>query len=850
MLTRQISNKLLSLRLDAGKLEVINENTMETICLNWPAVCVSIGGKEISPVGQPLKSGSSKTSMYEVFEKGDITFTVKLTLGNGPWFTKNVLISSEKELPTPDYLEVDRQSLPDDCLCSRGYRASKLSNLKRGEEEGGGVMPGCGYPLIGKKFFIGMEHPAAFNEIDKKEDGNGVILRHYPIWENGKLQVVNEVFGWAEKPEEVFGDYLDTVRLPSLKKPFVSFCTFWSDPYLGNNEYNVSYEAYEAFFKAFRKHGLIPDAFTLDAGWHDRQSVFQPKKKVGGDKGLAKLRRLAEKMGSALSLWISHNGPMGIDPDFMKKMGFAVGSGNSAAYSGDGYGVMMDGNFAETLEKRYCELVSKIGAVHFKIDWDNVCAINPSFDRIYPTVNHVRQASLNMLFKIARKVRECRKDIITRNGWWPSPWWLSEASHIWLPDSADSEYTSFPSKTQRDAASTHRDLMYYNVLRRDRSAVYLDCFDNHEFPDAFRNPFMEDPASWTNTVWLSFMRGSTYVAYTLQPESLESWQVESLKRIMKFCRTYSGKIFVSRGRMVLGNPGHGEIYGFYMPGKEESWCALRNPRPLPQKIKLDVGSFCSHKVKMVSQFYPYYETLDTEKEVLFLAHEIKIMVFSSGKIKDAFSLPYMAVKKGNDYFISFPASKNVSGEIRPMAADIQQIPEIRCDDSCKENIENGVQYKWFVTLPYRMRESELQFSIKSKGNGKISAYSTRGNGFGSVCSLPVTEMKPGIAGYGERKNPDSSCERETVYYSVRVPAGGQFGLFLRFENYAGGAEILSAWLAGYEAPSRNSLVWKKAPMGFSKCLPYQHPLGFGKAFELELGRLNLVPGRPRRGQNP
>jgi hypothetical protein len=112
--------------------------------------------------------------------------------------------------------------------------------VKKGEEEGAGIIPGCGYPLIGNNFFIGLEHPAAFSEFEKRGDREAICLRHHPVWENRKLQVVNEVFGWTNEPGKIFGNYLDTVRLPALKKPFVSFCTFWSDPYLGNNEYDVS----------------------------------------------------------------------------------------------------------------------------------------------------------------------------------------------------------------------------------------------------------------------------------------------------------------------------------------------------------------------------------------------------------------------------------------------------------------------------------------------------------------------------------------------------------------------------------------------------------------------------------
>lgn len=829
-----ISNNFLSLSIDSGKLKIISKSGKKTLSLNWPAVGVSISGNEIIPSGNSIKSVISRKSFSQSFEEDGIVFTVEITLSEGPWFTKSVLISSKSDQPTPDYVFVDRQLLPQDDLRLCGYKATKFLNGKKAEEECAGIIPGCGYPLVGKNFFMGMEHPAAFSELGKMNGMEAICLKHYPVWEDGKLQVVKGVFGWADEPWEAFGDYLDSIRIPALKKPFVSFCTFWSDPYLGNYEYDVSLESYKTFFKAFEKHGLIPDAFTLDAGWNDRQSVFQAKRKVGGDRGLIKLRNLAEEMGSSLSLWLSHNGYMGIEKSHMMKIGFEVGAGDSSAYCGDGYGVMMDRRFTETITRRFCELVGKIGVSHFKIDWDNDCATNPSFNKAYPTRNHVRQASLNAFFDIARKFRRFNKNIIIRNGWWPSPWWLSEANHVWLSDSGDSEYTSVPSKTQRDSASTHRDLMYYNILRRDGTALSLDCFDNHEFPDAFRNPFMEDPASWTNAVWLSFMRGSTYIAYTLQPESLEDWQVESLKRIMEFCRTYSAKIFTSRGQMVLGDPGLGAVYGFYQPGVNESWCTLRNPLPIPQKIKLNPDDFSSHKVRGVLQFYPHYEHIDFAKEMTLLAHELKILVFSTEKVKFAFPVPYMAVKKGKDYQYTFPSSETVTGRIRLMSAPLHQIKNMGADGFGKETLSGGIQYKWIFTVPYRMREMELQFSIRMENEGilKISAYSSRAKEFGSVCALPVTEIKTGLPGYGEAKNPGVSCDRNIAYYSIRIPAGGQFSLFLRIEGVPGSWDLTSAWLAGYEAPSRNSLLREKAPLGLTKCLPYQHPLGFGRAVKV------------------
>ncbi|MGD9495135.1 MAG: hypothetical protein AB7Y46_02375 [Armatimonadota bacterium] len=51
---------------------------------------------------------------------------------------------------------------------------------------------------------------------------------------------------------------------------------------------------------------------------------------------------------------------------------------------------------------------------------------------------------------------EANPRLITRNGWWPSPWWLQWADHVWLTTSGDCEYAAPPSRTQRDRDNTHR----------------------------------------------------------------------------------------------------------------------------------------------------------------------------------------------------------------------------------------------------------------------------------------------------------------------------------------------------------------------------------------------------------
>jgi hypothetical protein len=498
---------------------------------------------------------------------------------------------------------------------------------------------------------------------------------------------------------------------------------------------------------------------------------------------------------------------------------------------------MVDKKFGTMLERRFCELISKIGAVHFKIDWDNECATNPTLKKQYPTRNHIRQASLNVMFAIDKAMRKQSPGIITRNGWWTSPWWLCHANHLWLSDSGDSEYTSFPSKSQRDSSTTHRDIMYYNILRRDKSAIPLDCFDNHEFPDAMRNPFVEEPGLWSNALWMSFMRGSTYLAYTIQPEKLEEWQVDSFRRIMTFCRKNASHIFVRNGRMILGNPNKGETYGFIQPGIDESWCIIRNPSPVPQIVKFNSGAIADHTVKTIYQFYPHYEFMNPDSRITMLAHEVKVLILSRKDIKPLFSYSCMAEKVGNKYEYSFPASLCVNKNVRPYVEKIYQVPELKATVSSKEATVNSLKVCFSMKAPYRLRDFELQFRIKTKNSEKaqLKLYSSRYSGAeGSCYAIPITEIPWNQSGYGEARNLCPDVERNQKFFTARVADGGEAFYRLIFSGIDPAKADIEVWAAGYEAPSRGSILIDNAPHAFEQSLPYQYPKGFGKAIKIEL----------------
>ena len=791
---------------------------------DFPAAAVSIAGKRIearTPAGPPRKLSGG--GWQAVFKDGPCRFTVTVTPGGPDWFFKQVEITAGSELPTPDYVEVDFQKTRAPGLRRYGYMGScgKIGGANS-EEEGSGLVPGSGYPLMGRDLFTGLEHPAAFNTV---RSSRGVTaawqLRHFPIWKNGKIKSVRAVIGLSTKPRECFFDYLDTVRLPRMSSPLFAFCSFWSDPHCdGTSEYQVTRDNYVSLLNGFTKLGLRPDVYLLDAGWQDRKSFFRAKRVYGGERELKDLGKKLRAAGSDLALWVSTNGPVGMDMDFLRSKGIPVGGGISSHYSGPNYAVMFDPELEKILTRRFCELASpEYGTRLFKVDWDNECATSPEFDRLYPTRDHVREASIDMMARLNAAERKVDPRVLTRNGRWPSPWHLMLTSHVSLPDGGDCEFSSFPALDQRDASTTHRDTLYWCVHVRDESVFPLDSYDNHEFAHSLRNPFQETPGVWSNTCVWAIMRGTSYHQLALMPEALEDWQAAILRRVMEVLRKHAPEIITGRSRMIGGNPGRGEIYGFLHPGAQgKCLLALRNSSPLPQEYALP------DHAPYYEQHYPDCRKFRAGEKIVFAPHEVKVLAGSAKEVKNALPYPCRLVPAAENcsYECFLPASR------KPDVREIHQIPELRPIQTKVQTEKDGLRLDFGLQVPWRMRNFKLLFRIRGKNHDQVKAAlrTSRFSGCGaSSYAVPVAEIPFGVPGSGERKNPDVSPAHDVRYFAADLPQGGN--VFCRLTLTGGAVKVkdVELWVSGYEAPAR-SPGKKLFRFRTDRYLPLPHPDGF------------------------
>ncbi len=833
----QIENGLLSLSFADNRLMLKHAGLRKKVMLDFPAVAVLVNKTPIAPDVAGIRAARVEAGgMVFQISRGNLDFKVVYRLApRRAWLTKTVHITGGKALPTPARVQLDRQSGLGDNLAVCGYRPSVYkTNAYRPDEESGGFIAGCGYPAIGREFFAGAAHPAAFCVVE-----NGVVTAfHHPVWNDGALQVVDTVIGWASDARACFHEYLELIRLPRLKKPLIAFGNGYSAPKTftaGGLEYAVTYDSLKIMIEGFQRLRLKPDFFSLDAGWYDKNSIYRPRAEIHGEKGLAILKKLATATNSKISLWVTHNGRLGFNREFLRKNKFAVGEGQSAAYCGWA-AVMMDQRFQRAIKKRFVELV-KSGITHFKIDFDNDCATNPDFADKYPTRDHVRQASINAYMEIAAAIRAADSSVVIRNGWWPSPWWLSHANHVWLANSGDMEYSSLPSDNPRESAMTHRDAMYYAILQRDRTPVPLDCFDNHELSAARHQPFNDTPGTWANALWMVCLRGNTYQPFMVSPQTLTAWQAEFWRAIMTFCRACRSRLYVDRARMVGGCPNHGAPYGFCHPGRDQTWLALRNPQAIPQSVPVDFQQYAEHAVRDVLMFYPHFERMPPIITVTLLPHEVRVFALSMRPFTWNLSRPVQPDSTGKKVY--YPASAVVRGSM-PMLGKIQRIAELVVMQ--RENQVEGTvaHFKYIVAAPYRMKDFKLRVKVVGGAINKIMAFARCNRS--SVVSglkrsffqLPVARIPCGnLPSHGEERNPDLIAPEKSVVFTADIPSGGIFGLMFSLENYNPAATRMEAWLAGYEDRALTPVGNRAAAEIFNKAIPPQHPLGFGRALRLE-----------------
>ena len=119
----------MKIQLIKNKLKALSAQGIEKT-FAFPAAAVSINGQRIE-AATLTGSEDRGTTLIRRYTDCGIEFEIKVTPSKGDWFFKELTLKSAEELPTPDYVEIDRQKLPAGGMKRRGYIATtkNQSNL-------------------------------------------------------------------------------------------------------------------------------------------------------------------------------------------------------------------------------------------------------------------------------------------------------------------------------------------------------------------------------------------------------------------------------------------------------------------------------------------------------------------------------------------------------------------------------------------------------------------------------------------------------------------------------------------------------------------------------------------------
>ena len=838
----QIENPALCLRWKDHVLHADNRLSGRGRRLSFPAFALQLGNEYLRAdsftfVG--LDPGPREATFSYRHEGAALQVDVRYWLDEAkPWFRKKLVLKGPPGAAPPRRLWVDIQEPPPSPLRRVGYglRAGP------GAEEVEGLdtyasQPGCGYPVYADDWFIGLEHPAAFTV-----PGQRLELFHHPVWDaDGSIESFSAVYGAARAHAQVpdaFMDYLWSIRLPRLSAPFITITAGWSTRHIAGGEYIDSFETNEAFLDALLKLGLRPDALAIDAGYFERASLFRHKGDDDRDSRFIEFRKRCNDQGLDLSLWVSHNGRTGFDMDWIRSQRWKTGGGPGTPYCHGEFVVMMQPDFEDALAQRFERLVGEIGARHLKIDWDNECATTDEFAQRYPTPEHVREASILAFNRIDRRMRAKNPKLITRNGWWPSPWWLCWADHVWLVDSGDCEYASWPSRTQRDSEITHRDAMYHHVVVRSETPCPLDAFDNHGFAHALDNCFSDEPHTWLDNAVLAFTRGTTYLHMPLCPEGLRQWQADSLRQVLDWMHHHASELGPRGASMVGGHPGLGRVYGYLHPGEESAWLVLRNPSPEPQTVRLPWANRLSFVPRTIRQVYPFWQDLPPLQGLTLLGHEVRLLQLLREPSPDPSPIRgarfmVRACDDGFEYF--FPGNKPLTDEVGPTVHPDMQIPELTVEKTADQAIEGGWRLQWYVGVPHRFEKAELYVRLRGPQDvldtTQVRAGGCRYRGGAARYAFATERIcRKEERGYGTSRVLPPLGPRDRDDYVFRMPDSGWVSLTVDMLG-AGAADLeADAWITGYESPARQTLK-RPEPPAPGPLLP-PHPYGFAQCLSL------------------
>ena len=431
--------------------------------------------------------------------------------------------------------------------------------------------PGLGQPVFGAGFFVGIEHPGADNLVSPAGGCSCAIAFEVDL---GPEPFVTPATVLGAGGREEFWDYLDGLR-PAPPR-LVALANNWHQ--LGSpglmDEATVRAEV-DGFDAVATRHRLDLSWACLDDGWDGEWDAatgvwgrLAPRRFPGG---LAALAAGSNRSGVGIGLWVSPFGGYGERQEARVAWGAEQGYEVEGAYglfcvAGDTY----RSHLIESLSRATAAGVGywKLDGVRFRCRDDG---------HGHPVGPGSQTHQMDRFTALLDEVRAVRPDIVLAftSGSNPSPWWLTSADFLWrggLDDSAAEHPGS-----RLDGFATYIDTCLHAYRQAAVPVSALVTFSVVESEACSYRDVDGGLDGWERHCWLAVGRGTLHHDLYVAPGSLSDDEWAVLARALEWAGAHQRVL--ARSRMVLGDPGAGQIYGFVARrgGTGTATACLRNP---------------------------------------------------------------------------------------------------------------------------------------------------------------------------------------------------------------------------------------------------------------------------------
>lgn len=589
-----------------------------------------------------------------------------------------------------------------------------------------------GQPVFIGDLFIGVEYPGCESRINGKLLETG-YLAGKKITDNGYVSDTSVVGAGesSETLERAFLEYIDKIKVHG-KAPFILYNSWYDfrNPSIAKdsasimNPHNI-FNRIATFKKIAEKYDLSLDAFVLDDGWDNYNSIWEIDSSRF-PQGFTPIVDTLQKIQTSLGLWASPFG--GYSHRYTR---IAFGKSHGYETIGNEFYCLAGKRYSKEFINRVVQFAKDYKVGYFKWDGLPLACNEPNHGHL-PGL-YSREAIIRKFIEAMQSIRTVNPNIFINItiGTWLSPWWLKYANSVWMQGEDYAYAEEVPCINDRDKSITYRDAVLFNNFRKQDLIFPMSGLMTHGIIKGrlnFLGGKNESLESFSNEVLMYLGRGVTMWELYISPDLLNEQEWHAIAQDVKWAKQNMDVLL--KTKMILGDPLKGEVYGYIHLTRQKGIILLRNPdiEPKTATIKLspELGELDPDQYYVLRIIYPYqYITggLVKANSVLHLplnGYEILAAELVPVELLDK-NLPvetrFALTSKGGVILYGKPGTK---AEVHSLKGDllfkgkyvgvndsVKVIGNIKMND---DNYQKSVKMRVYV--PHNYKDAQLGFLIQ------------------------------------------------------------------------------------------------------------------------------------------